>query len=145
MSKWDHMFYSVHSISNEISKSHDFKICSRISINFWINYIASHSVSYFFYFQSQLICWTVKSCCAKIKRHFNKSWYLTYWIDFSISVLIMFNWCFDWFLNFDQCFDWFVTDTLIFLTDVWAAMNDVWLRLNQSSEKWSQLTLSCAL
>ena len=121
------------------------EVCSRILINFWVNCIAFYSISYSFYSQLQLICWTVESCCAKTEKHFNENWCLIFWVDFSISVLIMFNWCFDWFLNFDQYFDWFVTDALIFLTDMWAVMNNVWLRLSQSSDEWSQLTLSCIL
>ena len=80
MSRWNHMLYLIHDVLNETSKSYDFEICFRISINFWMNYIASHSVSYFFYFQSQLICWTVKSCCAKTEKHFNENWYLVFWL-----------------------------------------------------------------
>ena len=76
MSKWDHVFYSVHNILNETSKSHVFHfICSKILTDFWVNYITSHSVSYFFYSQLQLICQTVKFCCIKNERHFNKNWY----------------------------------------------------------------------
>ena len=55
-SRWDHMLYSIHSILNETSKSCVFHfICSRILTDFWVNYIIFHSISYFFYFQSQLI------------------------------------------------------------------------------------------
>ena len=46
ISRWDHMLYSIHDVLNETLKSHVFHfICSRILINFWMNCIASHSVS----------------------------------------------------------------------------------------------------
>ena len=120
-------------------------VCSRILTDFWVNYIISYSVSYSFYSQLQLVCWVIESHCVKKRRHFNKNWQLTFWIDFLISILIIFNQYFNWFLNFDQYFDWFVTDALIFLTSVQAVMNDIWLRLSQNSDEQSQLTLSCAL
>ena len=49
------------------------EVCFRILINFWVNYIIFYSISYFFYFWSQLICWTVKFCCAKSEKHFNEN------------------------------------------------------------------------
>ena len=76
-SRWDHMLYSVHSVLNETSKSHVFHfICSRISADF-LGWIILHliSVSYSFYFQLQLACWAVESCCVKSERHFNENWY----------------------------------------------------------------------
>ena len=98
ISRWDHIFYLIYNVLNETSKSCNFKVCSKISIIFWVNYIAFHSVSYFFYSQLQLTCWTVESCCAKTEKHFNENWCLTFWVDFSISISIMFNQYFDWFL-----------------------------------------------
>ena len=89
-SRWNHVLYLIHSVLNETLKSHVFHfVCSRILTDFWVNYTTSHSVSYSFYSQLQLVCWTVKSCCTKMKRHFNENWYLMYWIDFLISVLII--------------------------------------------------------
>ena len=48
-SRWDHMLYSVHSILNEILKSHVFHfICSRISTDFeWIILHLIQSVIFF--------------------------------------------------------------------------------------------------
>ena len=55
--KWNHILYSIHDILNETSKSHVFHfIYFRILTDFWVNYIILHSISYFFYSQSQLIC-----------------------------------------------------------------------------------------
>ena len=48
ISRWDHVLYLIHSVLNETLKLHDIKICSRILINFWVNYIAFHLISYFF-------------------------------------------------------------------------------------------------
>ena len=76
MSRWDHVLYSVHDVLNETLKSCVFYfVCSRISTDFWVNYTTSYSVNYFFYFQSQLICQTIKFCCVKSKKCFNKNWH----------------------------------------------------------------------
>ena len=73
-SRWDHMLYLIHDVLNETLKSCVFHfICSRILTDFWVNYIILYLVSYFFYFQLQLICQTVESCCAKNKKCFNKN------------------------------------------------------------------------
>ena len=97
-----------------------------------MNCITSYSVSYSFYFQSQLACWAVEYCCVKGERCFNESWQSVFWVDFSTSVLT------DFWLIF--------TDILIdILISLWAAMNDIWLRLGQSPNKQSQLRLSCTL
>ena len=94
MSKWNHVLYLIHDVLNETSKSYVFHlICLRILINFWVNCIAFPSVSYFFYSQLQSACWAVEFCCAKMRRCFNENWCLMFWVDFSISILIMFNWC----------------------------------------------------
>ena len=74
-SRWDHMLYLIHDVLNEALKSCDFKVCSRILINFWVNCIAFYSISYSFYFQLQLVCWAVESCCVKMRRCFNENWY----------------------------------------------------------------------
>ena len=78
-SKWDHMLYSVHDVLNETLKSHVFYFtCSKISTDFWVNYITFHLISYFFYFQLQSAHQTVESCCAKSERCFIENWCLVF-------------------------------------------------------------------
>ena len=70
-------------------------VCFRILTDFWVNYIIFHSVSYFFYFQLQLICQTVKFCCVKSERCFNESltldvltvFWLIFWSAFWFDLL----------------------------------------------------------
>ena len=76
MSRWSHVLYLIHSVLNEILKSCVFHfICSRILTDFWVNYTTSHSVSYFFYSQLQLIHQIVETCCVKSKKCFTENWY----------------------------------------------------------------------
>ena len=109
-------------------------ILKNLMINLLLQ-ILFYSVSYFFYFQSQLVCWAVESCCTKTRKHFNENWCLIYWIDFSINVLIMLiDVLIDFWSILCQCFNWHVS-----------CDKQHWLRLSQSSEKQNQLTLSCTL
>ena len=95
-------------------------------LEFWLifEWIILHSVSYFFYSQSQSVCWAVESYCAKNERCFNESLILNifdyFWLIF---------WSAFWLIH--QHFDYF-----------WLTCRLWWMMLieTESESQWIKST-----